>query len=218
MKRYPYLSHIVLNQGVIDFKDNIPPQRVHMVAAASLLAVRDDLHPALQFLLVQAASEVHKRRGLIHDAKQFPQAQSTELPMSQVAERFLSSGPPFLQRYLPFWLAVLMERLLVLLIPIVAILIPLFKIVPMIYTWRMRRRLWRWYEQLKKLEHAMAEAPADHEKHIAELARIDDAVSAIPCRYSTPSRITTCVHMLSTCSAGWRLRRWRPRRVDRNLH
>jgi TRAP-type uncharacterized transport system substrate-binding protein len=188
VKHYPYLSHITLNQGVIDFKDNIPPRPVPMLAAAAILAVRDDVHPALQFLLVQAAAEVHRRASLIHDADQFPQAQSTELPMSPVAERFLKSGPPFLQRYLPFWLAVLVERLLVLLIPVVTVLIPLIKIMPMVYTWRIRRRLWYWYEQLKRLEHAMAEEPADHAKHQVEMLRIDNAVSGIPVpvHYSEP--------------------------------
>ena len=108
--------------------------------------------------------------------------------MSPVAERLLKSGAPFLQRYLPFWLAVLMDRLLVLLIPVVAILLPLIKIVPFIYSWRIRKRLWHWYDELKKLEQAMADEPAGREKHLTEIARIDDAVSGIPVpvHYSEP--------------------------------
>ena len=100
--------------------------------------------------------------------------------MSQVAERFHKSGPPFFQRYLPFWMAVLMDRLLVLLIPIVTVLIPLIKIVPLLYGWRIRKHLWYWYDELKKLEHAMADEPDNREKHQQEIERIDDAVSGIP--------------------------------------
>ena len=187
-KRLPYLSPVTLHQGVIDVKDNIPPRDTHLVAAVALIAVRDDLHPALQFALTQAAASVHRRPTLIHGADHFPQSQSTELPMSQEAERFHKSGPPFLQRYLPFWIAVLMDRLLVLLIPVVTILLPLIKIVPMVYTWRIRKRLWHWYDELKKLERAMADEPANHEKHRAQITRIDDAVSAIPVpiQYSEP--------------------------------
>lgn len=187
-KRLPYLSPVTLHQGVIDVKDNIPPRDTHLIAAAALIAVRDDLHPALQFALTQAAASVHRRPTLIHGADHFPQSQSTELPMSQEAERFHKSGPPFLQRYLPFWIAVLMDRLLVLLIPVVTILLPLIKIVPMVYTWRIRKRLWHWYDELKQLERAMADEPAHHEKHRAQIARIDDAVSAIPVpiQYSEP--------------------------------
>ena len=178
--RLAYLSRITLHQGVVDLKDNIPARDVPMIGAGAIVAARDDLHPALQFALAQAAAEVHKRPSIIHAENHFPQSQSSELPMSPVAERFHKSGPPFFQRYLPFWLAVWMDRLVVLLIPVVTILVPLIKIVPMIYSWRIRKRLWYWYEALKKLELDMSDNPADHATHLAEMARIDEAVWAIP--------------------------------------
>jgi TRAP transporter TAXI family solute receptor len=179
-RRYPWLARVVLHKGVIDFAKNIPARDVELVAAVALLAVRDDVHPALQFALAQAAADTHKAPGIFNGDHHFPQSQSTELPMSTVAERFHKSGPPFFQRYMPFWIAVLMDRLLVLLIPIVTILIPLFKIVPMVYGWRMRKRLWHWYEALKKLELAIADDPDNRDKHQQEIERIDDAVSSIP--------------------------------------
>jgi TRAP transporter TAXI family solute receptor len=178
--RFAHLSRITLHQGVIDLKENIPAQDVRMIGAGAMVAVRDDLHPALQFALAQAAAEVHKRPSIIHAENHFPQVQSSELPMSAVAERFHKTGPPFFQRYLPFWIAVLADRLLVLLIPIVTILVPLFKVVPFLYTWRVRKRLWHWYEELKKLEHAMHDTPVEHQQHLAEIDRIDEAVSDIP--------------------------------------
>jgi hypothetical protein len=106
--------------------------------------------------------------------------------MSTVAERFHKTGPPFFQRYLPFWLAVWMDRLMVLLIPIVAVMIPMIRFLPAIYDWRVRRPLWRWYDELRKLEGAMGEHPEQHDKHLEEIQRIDEAVSAIPLplRYS----------------------------------
>ena len=178
--RFSHLSRITLHQGVVDLNANIPARDVPMIGAGAIVAVRDDLHPALHFALAQAAAEVHKRPSIIHAENHFPQSQSSELPMSPVAERFHKSGPPFFQRYLPFWLAVWMDRLIVLLIPLVTILVPLIKIVPMIYSWRIRKRLWHWYEELKKLEATMSENPDDHQKHLAEMQRIDEAVWAIP--------------------------------------
>jgi hypothetical protein len=179
-RRFPWLARIVLHKGVIDFAHNIPARDVELVAAVALLAVRDDVHTALQFALAQAAAEVHRAPGIFNGDNHFPQSQGTELPMSPVAERFHKSGPPFFQRYLPFWLAVWMDRLVVLLIPVVTILVPVFKFAPMLYGWRVRKRLWHWYDELKKLEIAMANAPQDHEKHVAEIERIEDAVSGIP--------------------------------------
>ena len=185
-RRFPSLARIVLHKGVIDFARNIPARDVELVAAVALLAVRDDVHPALQFALTQAAADVHRAPGIFNTDNTFPQSQSTELPMSTVAERYHKSGPPFFQRYLPFWLAVWMDRLLVLLIPLAAVLIPVIKWLPSIYDWRVRRPLWRWYRELRKLEVAMAEHPEQHGKHLQEIQRIDEAVSAIPLplRYS----------------------------------
>ena len=179
-RRYPWLARVVLHKGVIDFVHAISARDIELVAAVALLAVRDDVHPALQFALTQAAADVHRKPGIFNGEQHFPQSQGTELPMSKVAERYHKSGPPFFQRYLPFWIAVLMDRLLVLLIPVITILVPLARILPMVYSWRMHRRLWHWYDQLKKLEHAMAEEPDNHKKHQQELDRIEDAVSGIP--------------------------------------
>ena len=179
-KRFPWLARIVLHKGVIDFAQNIPVRDVEMLAAVALIAVRDDVHPALQFALAQAASGVHKAPGIFNADGVFPQSQSTELPMSEIAERFHKSGPPFFQRYLPFWLAVWMDRLWVLLLPMIAVLIPVFKLLPDVYDWRVRKPLWRWYKELRTLEAAMADQPDDHEKHLQEIQRIDDGVSMLP--------------------------------------
>jgi TRAP transporter TAXI family solute receptor len=179
-RRFPWLARVVLHRGVVDFAADLPAKDIELIAAVALLAVRDDVHPALQFALTQAAAEVHRAPGIFNAEGQFPQSQGTELPMSAPAERFHKTGPPFLQRYLPFWIAVLADRLLVLLIPILTILLPLIKILPFIYGWRVRRRIWHWYDELKKLEQAMSEAPDDSEKHQAEIERIDEAVWSIP--------------------------------------
>jgi TRAP transporter TAXI family solute receptor len=179
-RRYPYLAHIVLPRGVIDLANGIPAQDVNLVAAIAMLAVREDLHPALQFVLTQAAAEVHRKAGIFNGARFFPQAKESELPVSEVAERFYKNGPPFLQRYLPFWLAVLLERLIVFLVPLITIALPVMKFLPEVFDWRIKRRLWHWYEELKSLERAIGDKPGERAKHIAELKRIDDAVQDIP--------------------------------------
>jgi len=187
-RRFPWLARIVLHKGVIDFGQHIPARDVELVAAVALLAVRDDVHPALQFALAQAAADAHRGPGIFNAERHFPQVQSSELPMSDIAERFHKNGPPLLQRYLPFWLAVWLDRLLVLLIPLIAILVPLFKFLPAIYDWKVRRPIWKWYDALHKLETAMADHPENHQQHVAEIQRIDEGVSAMPMplTYSDP--------------------------------
>ena len=151
-RRFPFLSKLTLPQGVADLVHDYPPFDITLLAPTANLIVRDDLHPALQSLLLQAASEVHGRAGFFQRAGEFPAYKDRLVPLSPEAARYFKSGPPFLQRYLPFWLAVLADRLIVLLIPIFALMIPLLKVAPAIYTWRVRSKVYRCYGELKFLE------------------------------------------------------------------
>ena len=151
-RRFPFLTKLTFPQGVADLVRDFPPNDIKVLAPTANLIVRHDLHPALQSLLLQAASEVHGKSGFFQDAGEFPSYKDQMLPLSPDAARYFKSGPSFLQRYLPFWLAVLVDRLIVLLLPVVALLIPLLKVAPAIYTWRVRSKVFRCYGELKFLE------------------------------------------------------------------
>jgi len=151
-RRFPFLTKLTFPHGVADLVRDFPPEDIKLLAPTANLIVRDDLHPALQNLLLQVATEVHGKSGFFQDPGEFPAYKDQMLPLSPEAARYFKSGPPFLQRYLPFWLAVLVDRLIVLLVPIVALLIPLLKIAPAIYTWRVRSKVFRCYGELKFLE------------------------------------------------------------------
>jgi TRAP transporter TAXI family solute receptor len=152
---FPFLSSVVLPQGAVNLVRNIPEQDTTLLAVTAMLVAREDLHPALMSLLIQAAIEVHGRPGLFQRPGEFPTAVATDFPMSNEAVRYYKSGPPFLQRYLPFWVAVLVQRMVVLLVPLVVILIPLIRILPSAYSWQVRRRIYRWYGALKQLENEL---------------------------------------------------------------
>jgi TRAP-type uncharacterized transport system substrate-binding protein len=149
---YPFLNKLILPTGVGDLAKNRPPRDVILLAPKASLVVRKDLHPAIQYLLLGAALEIHGGPGIFHKAGQFPAAEATDLPLSENAYQFYKSGRPFLQRYLPFWLAVLVGQLLILAIPVVGVLYPMLRLAPALYGWGMRRRIYRLYGQLKFLE------------------------------------------------------------------
>ena len=151
-RRFPFLTKLTFPQGVADLVRDFPPNDIKVLAPTANLIVRDDLHPALQSLLLQAASEVHGKSGFFQDQGEFPAYKDQMLPLSPDAARYFKSGPSFLQRYLPFWLAVLVDRLIVLLVPVFALLIPLLKVAPAIYNWRVRSKVFRCYGELKFLE------------------------------------------------------------------
>ncbi len=170
---HPYLSQVLLPEGIIDLQANIPARDVRLLAPAATLVVLPDLHPALQDLLLQAASAVHGGGGLFEGEGEFPSSRFNVFPLSPEARRFYKSGPPFLQRYLPFWAATLVDRLKVMLLPLVVILLPLIKVMPPIYAWRMRSRIYRWYSDLEAVERRLRAADPDLAAARADLERIE---------------------------------------------
>ena len=180
-RRFPFLSKLVLPRGVADLVRDYPPEDIVLLAPTANLIVRKDLHPALQSLLLQAASEVHGRAGFFQRAGEFPAFKDRMVPLSPEAARYFKSGPPFLQRYLPFWLAVLIDRLIVMLIPIFALMIPLFKIAPALYSWRVRSKVFRCYGELKFLEDDLRNHfdPARQADYRKRLDAIDEEASLL---------------------------------------
>jgi TRAP transporter TAXI family solute receptor len=179
---FPYLTKVVLPQGVVSLDGNIPSRDVALVAAVASLVVRDDLHPALVSQLAQAAAEVHGGANWFQRAGQFPMASDSAFPMSADAVRFYRSGPPFLQRYLPFWVANLVERTAVLLVPLFTLAFPILRGGPALYRWNTHRRLRNWYARLQRLEAGMREAPASPENlnaHRKEIDEIEASVGAV---------------------------------------
>ena len=152
---YPFLHKLVLPTGVVDLLTNRPPTDVVLVAPKASLTVRADLHPALQYLLLNAAVQIHSQPGIFQKAGQFPAAESIDLPLSEEAQRFYKTGRPFLQGYLPFWVATLVEKVLVVIIPLAALLYPVFRFLPQTYDWMMQLRIRRLYDEIKSIESEM---------------------------------------------------------------
>jgi len=155
-RRYRFLNLVTLPRGVVDLSRRVPPQDIQLVAATCSLVAREDLHPALVQLFVQAAGRIHSGAGWISRAGEFPTAANTEFPLARDAERYYRSGPPMLQRYLPFWLANLVDRMWVALFSIIVVLIPVARLVPPLYNYRIRWRIFRWYRDLRQIEEDLA--------------------------------------------------------------
>lgn len=158
-RRFPFLSPVMLPRGVVDLARDLPPANVRLIAPTATLVARESLHPALVQLFVQAAKQIHGTPGWFQRKGAFPSVENTERPLAAEAERFYRSGPPLLQRYLPFWIANLIDRMWVVMVSIIAILIPLSRVVPPLYEFRVRSRIFRWYGQLRRLEDAAGQRP-----------------------------------------------------------
>ena len=175
--RLLFMSPVRLPRGVADVARNVPARDLQLVATTTALVAREGTHPAMVQLFVQAASRIHGRAGWLARAGEFPSAAHSEFPLARDAERYYRAGPPLLQRYLPFWLANLVDRMWVALFSIVAVLVPLSRLVPPLYRFRIRSRIFRWYRQLRQIENAVGRRdPAELRE---ELEKLDERASRI---------------------------------------
>jgi len=176
-RRLPFLDAVTLPRGVVDLAKDLPPADVHLVAPTATLLARKGTHPALEQLLVQAAAEVHGNAGWFQKKGDFPSPRNPERPLSPEAKRFYDNGPPVLQRYMTFWAANLVDRMWPAILTIVAMLLPLSRILPPLYDFRMRSRVFRWYRQLRAFEAAIGKRA--NAELLAELEALEKRVEQV---------------------------------------
>jgi len=176
---YPFLNKLLLPAGVGDLAMNRPPTDVVLLAAKASLAVRADLHPAIQHLLLSAATQIHSQPGIFQKSGQFPSAEAIDLPLSEEAQSFYKTGRPFLQKHLPFWIATLVERMLFVFVPLAAVLLPLFKFLPQTYDWIMRSKIMRLYDEMKSIESEVETRGQDANVMIAKLDQLEERANSM---------------------------------------
>jgi TRAP-type uncharacterized transport system substrate-binding protein len=178
---YPFLNKVVVPSGVGNLAKNRPASDKTLLAPKTILAVRRDLHPAIQYALLSAAADIHAEPGIFQRAGQFPAAEPISLQLSDEAQRFHTSGPPFLQDHLPLWTAVMIERLLFVLIPVVGLLYPLLRLIPAFYGWSMRSKVFRLYGEMRFLELQIERGDAERDLAVAvaQLDRIEQRASQL---------------------------------------
>jgi TRAP-type uncharacterized transport system substrate-binding protein len=169
---FPFLTPVTLPRGIVDLAGAVPPRDVRLLAPTATLLARSGTHPALLQLFIQAAKQVHGGAGWFQHKGDFPKAAGTEQPLAKEAERFYANGTPVLQRYLPFWLANLIDRMWPVLVSIIAIMLPLSRMLPPLYQFRIRSRIFRWYAQLRRVEASVGKRP------VADLLAELDAIEA----------------------------------------
>lgn len=181
-RRFPFLTPVTLPRGVVDLAANVPARDVRLVASTTSLVARDGTHPALLTLFAQNAQKLHGGSGWFNRAREFPNSRNSELPIAKEGDRAMNEPVPVLQRYLPFWIANLIERMWLVLGILLAVMLPLSRIVPPVYQFRVRSRVFRWYGRLREIENDMEAGKTE----AAELLKSLDALEAQAEKVSVP--------------------------------
>ncbi|MBT8343770.1 MAG: TAXI family TRAP transporter solute-binding subunit [Sulfurovum sp.] len=153
--QFPFLTHFTVPEGSFDLLNNIPSQDVNLISTVATLAVHKDFPPELIRLLVRVVKHVHKKETLFTSETHFPSSEYLELPTNKAAVGYLEKGENWLERTFPYWIAYNIIHFKLLLIPMLTLLLPLFKGVMPFYKWRVRRRIYHWYEDLLEIEGAL---------------------------------------------------------------
>ncbi|HEY4081159.1 MAG TPA: TAXI family TRAP transporter solute-binding subunit [Burkholderiaceae bacterium] len=189
-RRLPFLSTVTLPRGVVNLEIDLPPQDVSLLATTTSLLSREETHPALRQLFAQAAQSLHSGAGWFNGARDFPNTRTSELPVSPEGDRAINGTPAVWQRYLPFWASNLVERMWLVLGGLLVLMLPLSRLVPPIYTFRVRSRVFRWYARLRDVEMQLAahqgDNPGDREALLNELDELDRVTHgiAVPLSYA----------------------------------
>ncbi|MDO8990470.1 MAG: TAXI family TRAP transporter solute-binding subunit [Sideroxyarcus sp.] len=178
-RQFNFLHHLVLPQGALSLESNIPPRKADLLAPTVTLVARESMHPALVYLVLKVLTRVHGGAGMLQKDHDFPSDKDTDFEMSSQAAHFYESGPPFLDRYLPFWAATFVSRVLIIILPLLALAIPLSRIAPAAYSWLVKSRIHRLYGELRFLEMQLRDAqqPPELATFRKELDAIENKVN-----------------------------------------
>ncbi len=196
VQKFPSLSKIVLPRASTSVADDLPRTDVTLLAATALLVSKNTLHPALVYLLLDAAHAVHGGEDYFTPLGTFPNLKTEEFPISDESVRYFKSGQPFLYRSLPFWLASVIERRLLILVPFAALLIGLLQALPRLLEARMKKRLVVWYREIKALEDEVWSNREPTRSQIAQWSEEIENIDANASRIRIPYRYFQDVYAL----------------------
>jgi hypothetical protein len=183
---FSFMSAVTLPRGVVDLARDVPAQDVSMLAATTSLLAREQTHPALRQLFAQSAQTIHGDAGWFNRARDFPNTRTSELPVSPEGDRAINGTPPFWQRYLPFWASNLVERMWLVLGGLLVLMLPLSRIVPPLYQFKVRSRVFRWYARLRDVEAKLDTGQDDDQGRRKELLKELDDLDRVVNKVAVP--------------------------------
>ena len=183
---FPDLVRLVLPRGVIKIDPVNPSNDVTLIGTTAKVLIRDDVHPAIVQLLARTMKEEHGGPGLFQRSGEFPAIADPEFPVAEIAVDYYKNGPPFLAKYLPFWMTTYARRMIAFLVATLAVIFPVFGFAPRVYGWFVQERLRKLYRRLRVVENTLQVglAAPQLEALQSELADIERATSDVPMRNS----------------------------------
>lgn len=154
-RKYSFLTNLNLYEGTMDLYRNLPSSNINLLSTTANLIVRKEMPDELVRLFLKKVKEVHEEKTLFAQEGEFPNIVNMEAPLNKAAEKYIKKGDSWLEGIFPYWIASNIDRLKILLIPLLTLMFPLFKGIMPIYTWTMRSKIYKWYDDLNDIDKAI---------------------------------------------------------------
>jgi TRAP-type uncharacterized transport system substrate-binding protein len=179
VSRLPHLATVTIGEGLLDLEHNYPPSTQTLISPLATLLCREDLNRDIAVLILQTCREIQEKGAWLEKSGEFPSKQGVTFPLLPEAKQFLEKGPSFLFKFLPFWVANMVNRLWIMLIPLFTLVIPSVKLALPTYRWRMRRRIATKYQLLMAIDRKIASGAIDQsiDADIAQLQTYEEELA-----------------------------------------
>lgn len=171
----PRLQPLLLPQGSIEMRGNVPPSDLTLISLQTHLLVRPSVHPALQRAVLAVATDIHAAPSFLHRSGEYPNIRHPEFPLSPTARAYVGGERPWLETVFPYGVAQKAALLLYAVIPILALAVFVMAWIPRLFDWRVSAVLNHFYGELKFLEVEIEAAAIDQPMALkAMLDRLDN--------------------------------------------
>lgn len=167
----PRLRALVMPQGSIELRANLPATDLPTMVTQTHLMVRPDVHPALQRALLDVAGELHVMSGFLEGQGVYPTSVGSNFPVSAVASKAQRGGRPWMETLLPYRAAQWAELVLYALLPVLLMGSFLLLRAPRYIDWRVDTAIMGYYGELKFLEEDLARLDGRDLPNLRSLAK-----------------------------------------------
>jgi hypothetical protein len=171
----PYLEILTVPTASFSLIRDFPPQTIQLLSTTTQLLVDDRMHPALQYLFLEAAEAINGKQSFFAKRGEFPKFNRSAFPESTVAARFEKNGVPPIMNYLPFWVAEFVHRMFILVVPFLAFAYPILSGLPNYRNKRVQVRINKMYGALWNFEQELATGfdPSQCEAYISKINQME---------------------------------------------
>lgn len=172
IKNLPSLQKVVVPRASIDIAHTRPQADITLLASSVNLLIEQNLDPAIQWAFLLAAKDSNlKTEHFFSSSANYPKYQDKSFPLSDIADRFYTTGTPGLFNYLPIWFAALIENIWVELVAFFLVILPVMKKVFGFRTFTSKRLLARLFWEMRFLE--------DEALHCKSKSELEDVIARL---------------------------------------